>query len=167
MFILYGTGRNGKSTFVDAIATMLEPYAMQTQVDTLTETRQGTGPTNEIARLRGARFVRVSESDEGRCFAEGKVKDLTGQDRISARFLYAETFEFVPEFKLWMATNYKPVIRGTDPAIWDRIRLIPFTVRIPDAKIKAKREIMAEFEAEMAESLPGRLQDASSGKLMA
>jgi putative DNA primase/helicase len=150
MFILYGTGRNGKSTFVDAIATMLEPYAMQTQVDTLTETRQGTGPTNEIARLRGARFVRVSESDEGRRFAEGKVKDLTGQDRISARFLYAETFEFVPEFKLWMATNYKPVIRGTDPAIWDRIRLIPFTVRIPDAKIKAKREIMAEFEAEMA-----------------
>ena len=150
LFILWGSGRNGKSTFVDTIAAMLEPYAMQTQIETLTETQRGSGPTNEIARLRGARFVRVSESNEGQRFAEGKIKDLTGQDRVSARFLYSETFEFLPEFKLWMATNYMPKIRGTDPAIWDRIRLIPFNVRIPDEKLRPKREVMAEFEAEMA-----------------
>jgi putative DNA primase/helicase len=116
----------------------------------LTDKRQGNAATNDLARLRGARFVHVSETDEGRRFAEGKVKDLTGGDRISARFLYAEIFEYVPEFKIWMATNYKPQIRGTDPAIWDRIRLIPFTVRIPDNKLRPKRTVMAEFVAEQA-----------------
>ena len=150
MFILYGKGRNGKSTFVEALADLLGPYAMKTEITTLTDKRQGNAATNDLARLRGARFVHVSETDEGRRFAEGKVKDLTGGDRISARFLYAEIFEYVPEFKIWMATNYKPQIRGTDPAIWDRIRLIPFTVRIPDNKLRPKRTVMAEFEAEQA-----------------
>jgi putative DNA primase/helicase len=87
---------------------------------------------NDVARLKGARFVFASEGEEGRRLAEAKIKELTGGDTITARFMRGEWFDFRGEFKLWLGTNHKPNVRGTDRAIWDRIRLIPFTVRIPD-----------------------------------
>jgi putative DNA primase/helicase len=89
---------------------------------------------NDIARLKGARFVSASETEEGRRLAESLVKDLTGQDTISARFMRAEFFDFRPTHKLWLSTNHKPEIRGTDNAIWRRIRLVPWTVAIPPAE---------------------------------
>jgi putative DNA primase/helicase len=76
-------------------------------------------------------MVATSETEDGRRFAETMIKQLTGQDTIAARFLFAEYFEFVPNFKIWLAANHKPVIRGDDYAIWRRIRLVPFTVTIP------------------------------------
>ena len=87
-----------------------------------------------MAQLRGARLVFASETDEGHRLAEARIKDLTGGEDIAARFMRGEWFSFVPTFTPWLATNHKPVIRGTDAAIWDRVGLIPFTVRfrLPD-----------------------------------
>ena len=108
----------------------------------------GSGPSAELARLKGVRMLSTSEPDGGCRLAEGLVKRMTGEDNITARRLYQETFEFRPEFKVLMATNVKPVITGTDTGIWRRIRLIPFTARFgPDQadpyleeKLTAERE---------------------------
>ena len=132
-FICYGTGANGKSTFLEALSAALGDYAQKTPTETLL-TKRGGGIPNDVARLRGARLVTAVEAEEGRHMAESLVKQMTGGDTVAARFLHQEFFEFAPAFKLWLATNHKPIIRGTDYAIWRRIRLIPFTVTIPDAE---------------------------------
>jgi len=147
LFILYGNGRNGKSTFVETIASILDDYATRTPTETLLAKRQD-GIPNDIAALKGARFVHAAESKEGRGLSESLVKDLTGGDTISARFMRAEWFTFKPEFKLWLSTNHKPVIKETTDAIWDRIRLIPFTVRIPDDKLIPASEVQQMFNEE-------------------
>jgi putative DNA primase/helicase len=105
---------------------------MHTPAETLMSRAKGGGIPNDLARLRGARFVTAVETDVGRRMAESLVKQMTGGDTVTARFLHREFFEFRPEFKLWLATNHKPIIHGTDYAIWRRIRLIPFTVTIPE-----------------------------------
>ena len=133
MFINHGGGANGKSTFQEAIAAALGDYAMRAPTEMLLTKRSG-GIPNDIARLKGSRFVASSETEEGRRLAESLIKDLTGQDTVTARFLWAELFEFTPTHKLWLSTNHKPEIRGTDNAIWRRIRLIPWTVTIPPAE---------------------------------
>lgn len=133
MFILYGTGNNGKTTFLRTVGNLLGDYAAQTPTETLLVKRHSQIP-NDVARLRGARFVSATEAEENRRLAESLIKQLTGGDKVAARFLYAEWFEYVPTYKIFLGTNHKPVIRGTDPAIWRRIRLIPFEVTIPERK---------------------------------
>jgi putative DNA primase/helicase len=126
--ILYGYGKNGKSTLVELLQDVLGDYATNTDTETLLAKRyQGVG--NDIAALKGARFVSAAEIEKGRRLAESKVKQLTGSDTVTARYLFGEPFNFRPEFKLWISSNNKPEIQGTDDAIWDRIRLIPFTQR--------------------------------------
>ena len=134
LFILHGAGRNGKSTLLEAIRDALGEYALRTPTTTLMVQRSDTIP-NDVARLKGARFVSASETEDGRRLAESLIKDLTGGDTVSARFMRAEWFDFRPTCKVWLGTNHKPVIRGTDNAIWDRLKLIPFTVRIPEAEM--------------------------------
>ena len=133
MFIHHGPGANGKSTFQETVSAALGDYAMRTPTETLLVKRSG-GVPNDVARLKGARFVTASETEEGRRLAESLVKDLTGQDTISARFMWAEWFDFKPTHALHLSTNHKPEIRGTDAAIWRRIRLIPWAVTIPPAE---------------------------------
>ncbi len=131
--ILYGFGKNGKTTLVELLHEALGDYARNTDVETLLVKKyQGVG--NDVAALKGARFVSAAEVEKGRRLAESKVKQLTGRDTVTARFLFGENFDFKPEFKLWLSTNNKPVIHGTDDAIWDRIRLIPFTQRFDGTK---------------------------------
>jgi putative DNA primase/helicase len=132
MFINHGGGANGKSTFQEAISAALGEYSMRTPTEMLLA-RRSDGVPNDVARLKGARFVSASETEEGRRLAESRIKDLTGQDTITARFMKAEWFDFAPTHKLWLSTNHKPEIRGTDAAIWRRIRLVPWTVSIPPA----------------------------------
>jgi putative DNA primase/helicase len=135
MFICFGEGANGKSVFLDVVSAMLGDYAVNAQVDTLLNHRNnGSGGSSDLARLKGARMVTTGEPNEGSKFNEGLVKQLTGGDKITARFLYGKEFEFRPEFKIWLATNYRPVIRGTDQGIWRRIRLIPFEMKLPKAQ---------------------------------
>jgi P4 family phage/plasmid primase-like protien len=131
LFVLHGTGANGKSTLLETVRAMLgSEYAIQIRPETLMIKQNDTIP-NDVARLKGARLVNARETEDGRRLAEGLVKEMTGGDTMTARFLYAEHFDFRPEFKLFLAANHKPVIRGTDIAIWRRIRLVPFTVTIP------------------------------------
>src|SRR5215212_2049193 len=126
--ILYGFGKNGKTTLVELLRDVMGNYATNTDTETLLMKRyQGVG--NDVAALKGARFVSAAEVEPGRRLAESKVKQLTGRDTVTARFLFGEPFDFRPQFKLWLSTNNKPVVRGTDDAIWDRIRLVPFEQR--------------------------------------
>ena len=133
MFILFGTGANGKSTFLNTIMNLLGDYASATPTQTFMK-KNGDQMTNDLARLRGTRFVTTTETEQGRRLSEPLIKQITGNDRITARFLYGEYFNFIPTFKIWMATNHKPVIKGTDHGIWRRIKLIPFTTRIEEEK---------------------------------
>ena len=127
---IYGPAQNGKSTFLEVIDAMISSYAIKTPAETLMLKRQD-GPSNDVTRLKGARFVSSAETQEGRSFDESKLKDLTGGDVVTARFLHREHFEYYPEFKIWMGANHRPVIRGVDEGIWRRIRLVPFEVQIP------------------------------------
>ncbi len=146
--ILYGFGKNGKTTLVELLHEVLGDYARNTDVETLLIKKyQGVG--NDVAALNGARFVSAAEVEKGRRLAESKVKQLTGRDTVTARFLFGENFDFKPEFKLWLSTNNKPVIQGTDDAIWDRIRLIPFKQRFEGSKADPK--------------LPDKLRDELAG----
>jgi putative DNA primase/helicase len=144
--ILWGaSGRNGKTTLLETFRAILGDYALRTPAETLLVKRDGAIP-NDVAKLRGARFVTASETKQGRQLDEPLVKDLTGGDTISARFMRAEWFEFRPSAKIFLGTNHKPEIPGTDPAIWDRVVLIPFTVRIPDEE--QDQQLGAKLQAE-------------------
>lgn len=152
-FFLYGTGRNGKSTFIDVIRDVFGDYAANIQPETImVKSSQSNAINSDIARLKGARLVTSVEPNEGVRLNEGLLKQLTGDDTVTARKLYSEEFEFKPEFKLWMATNHKPIIRGTDTGIWRRIHMIPFNVQIPEDKVdknlthKLKAEMTAIFK---------------------
>lgn len=129
--LLVGVGANGKTTLLEIARRLLGEYATQADFATFLE-RIGHGPRNDVARLFGARIVTSSEVGEGKRFDESLVKTLTGDEKIAARRLYQEAFEFHPTFKLWLAANHRPEIRGTDLGIWRRIRLVPFDVVIPE-----------------------------------
>jgi len=131
-FVLWGVGQNGKSTFVETLSALLgTDYAQQATPDLLMQKKQDRHAT-ELAVLRGARLVASVETGQGKRLNEALIKAMTGGDRIRANFMHQDTFEFRPEFKVWLSTNHKPVIAGTDLGIWRRIRLIPFTYCIPD-----------------------------------
>src|SRR5207253_11419144 len=116
LFVLHGSGSNGKSTFLELLQALLEDYAQSTPSATLLakDPHRHEGIPNDIARLRGARLVTAVEIGEGKRLNEELVKRLTGQDTLTARFLFAEFFDFKAEFKLHIACNHLPQIRGTD-----------------------------------------------------
>lgn len=151
-FFLYGIGNNGKSTFIETVADMLGDYASNAQPDTIMMKKYSdNGAGSDIARLRSARMVTTEEPTEGVRLNEGLLKQLTGGGKVTCRFLYGDEFEYAPEFKLWIATNHKPVIRGTDVGIWRRIRLIPFEVNIPADKVD--KQLKYKFREEMPQIL--------------
>jgi putative DNA primase/helicase len=130
LFFLYGTGANGKSTFLNAVTSALGDYHRTAPIETFTSANSDRHPT-DLAALRGARLVTSIETEEGRRFAESRIKTLTGGDPIAARFMRQDFFEFIPQFKLIIAGNHKPGLRSVDEAIRRRFNLIPFTVTIP------------------------------------
>jgi putative DNA primase/helicase len=151
-YFLYGVGNNGKSTFLDVIANLLGGYSSNVQPETIMLKKWGGDSANsDIARLKGARFVTSEEPTEGVRLNEGLLKQLTGSSRVTCRFLYGDEFEYTPEFKIWVATNHKPVIRGTDVGIWRRIKLIPFEVTIP--KEKVDKDLPKKLKAEYPQIL--------------
>lgn len=170
-YFLYGMGNNGKSTFLDVIADIMGDYAANTQPDTLMVHSKvgslGGGANSDIARLKGARFVTCEEPTEGIRLNEGLLKQLTGGSKVTARFLYGDEFEFIPEFKLWVATNHKPVIRGTDVGIWRRIKLIPFEVNIPPEKVdkNLKYNLRSEYPQILAWAVEGCIKWQQTGSL--
>jgi P4 family phage/plasmid primase-like protien len=157
-FIPFGRGRNGKSTFIDKIMDLLGDYAESTPTSTFMASKNDSVPA-DIARLKGVRFVSSQEAEKGRHLAESLVKQITGDKRISARFMHQNWFTFEPICKVWLSTNYKPIIRGTDDGIWRRIHLIPFNVQIPESEVDA--DLPEKLQAE----LPGILNWAIQGCL--
>lgn len=164
LFFLHGTGRNGKTTLLEVVRAMLADYGQQTEAATFLQ-RQGDSIRNDIARLAGVRFAAAIEVGEGRRLNEALVKSVTGQDTITARFLHKEFFEFVPAFKLWLAANHKPTIKGTDEAIWRRMRLVPFEVTIPRADVDRhlKAKLLAELPGVLAWAVRGCLDWQKGG----
>ena len=141
LFFVHGPAAAGKSTFLEAVKSVLGDYAVVSDFETFLQRNQVGGPRNDIAALAGKRFVTSIEVDQGKRLAEGLVKMLTGGDTVSARFLYQEAFEFRPQFKLWLAANHAPRVRDDDDAMWRRILRVPFINVIPkerrDPAIKA------------------------------
>jgi putative DNA primase/helicase len=142
LFFVYGPAASGKSTFLESVKATMGDYAATLDFASLLVSGGGNkGPRNDIARLQGRRLVGSIEVSEGRRLAEGLVKVLTGGDTVTARFLYAEDFEFQPAFKLWLAANDRPRVRSNDTALWRRILTVPFDHSIPkpgrDPAVKA------------------------------
>ncbi len=166
LFFLYGTGANGKSVFVNTLATILGDYAANAPMDTFMETRTDRHPT-DMAGLRGARFVAAIETEQGRRWAESKVKNLTGGDKISARFMRQDFFEFFPQFKLFVAGNHKPAIRNIDEAMKRRLHLIPFTITVPPERRDKhlQQKLLAERDGILAWAVQGCLNWQRLGKL--
>lgn len=168
-FFLFGTGRNGKSTFLEIVRGILGDYATNIQPQTImVNPKSGNAPSSDIARLKGARLVTSVEPNEGMRLDEGLLKQLTGDDVVTARKMFSEEFEFKPEFKLWMATNHKPLIRGTDTGIWRRIHLIPFEVQIPLDRVdkKLKYKLVKEAEGILKWAVQGCLKWQNEGLTM-
>jgi putative DNA primase/helicase len=148
IFFLYGEGSNGKSTFLDIVKALMGDYAKNAESQSIMARRQsGSSASGDIARLKGARLVTTSESKEGAELNEALVKHLTGGEAITTRFLFGNEFEYTPQYKIWVATNHKPVINGSDYGIWRRIKMIPFLVTFdeahkdPDLKDKLMTEL--------------------------
>ena len=133
LFFLYGTGANGKSVFCNVVAAIQGDYATTAPMDMFMATTGERHPT-DLAGLRGARFVSAVETEQGRRWAESKLKLMTGSDPIKARFMRQDFFEFMPQFKLVIAGNHKPAIRNIDEAMRRRFHMVPFTVTIPKAQ---------------------------------
>lgn len=166
LFFLYGTGANGKSVFVNTLATILGDYAASAPMDTFMEARGDRHPT-DMAGLRGARFVSSIETEQGRRWNESKVKAITGGDKVSARFMRQDFFEYTPQFKLVIAGNHKPAIRNIDEAMKRRLHLIPFTITVPPERRDKhlQQKLLAERDGILAWALEGCLAWQRLGRL--
>lgn len=148
LFFAYGNGKNGKSTFMNMLNMVMGDYATTTSVEALLDVNaKGEGASPYMARLPGKRLAMAQEMPEGRRMNESLVKSITGGDRIATRGLYKDVFEFTPTHTLWVSGNHKPRINGSDDGIWRRLRILPFTVSIPEKERRDSRVIEAEFYA--------------------
>lgn len=158
LFFLYGNGANGKSTFLNVLRELMGPeLAKQTPYESFIYKKQGRGATNDLARLQGTRVTLTTEIESGSVLDESLVKQLTGGEAVSARLLYREYQDFVPKFKILIAGNHKPIIRGDDDGIWRRLHLVPFTVTIP------KQHQDPTLAEKLRRELPGILNWALDG----
>jgi putative DNA primase/helicase len=164
LFFGHGTGANGKSVLMDVVAGILGEYHQTAPVETFCATNNDQHPTG-LAALRGARLVTANETEEGRRWAESRIKQLTGGDRVAARFMRQDFFEYTPQFKLFIIGNHKPGLRSVDEAIRRRFLLIPFTVTIPleerDQHLKSK--LRTEGPGILAWALRGCLEWQRNG----
>jgi putative DNA primase/helicase len=165
-FVLHGIGNNGKSTFRETLHALLGDYALSADASLMTERKVPGGATEEIARLKGCRFVAVNETSENDQLHEARVKFITSQDTITARNLYGHFFDFFPTHKTFVTTNHKPIVRGTDEGIWRRLHLIPFTVTIPKSAIEKnfrERHLMPEMAGILNWAIEGTLAYLNEG----
>ncbi len=163
LFFLYGnSGKNGKTTMVEAIMKLVGNcgetsygYGRKVGADTFMKSKNQDDNQRKAATLAGPRFVCTSEVDEDHRLNEQLVKDITGGDTLEGRRLYQEAFTFKPQFKPWMYGNHKPEIRGTDDAIWSRVRLVPFDVSF---KGREDLDLADKLEAELSGILNWAIQ---------
>lgn len=163
----YGQGRNGKGTWVEAVAWIAGDYAGSLPIESLLDNgkRRGDQATPDIARLPGVRFLRVSEPSKGAVLNEGLVKMVTGGDPVDARHLNRDLFTFLPEFKMTISGNNKPTIKDTSDGIWRRMQLVPWGVQIPERDVDRKlgEKLQAEAAGIFARLIEGLLDWAANG----
>ena len=157
LFFCYGTGKNGKTVFLETLKILFGDYAGKAPSEVLMMQRFQSIPS-DIAKLKGKRLVITSEIEESRRFAESRIKDITGGDTITARRMYGDWFEFKPTHKLWIYGNHKPVIRGNDTGIWRRIKLIPFSVKISEDQQQPMNVLLEYFRKELSGILNWAIQ---------
>lgn len=152
VLIAYGNGANGKSTELEAVADVAGDYARAASFDTFATNRDEKSRRFGLAPLAGARFVRAIEGDIGTKLAEGTIKLVTGGEKVPAEYKGRDGFEYTPRFKLWLASNHKPQTRGTDHGLWRRLRLVPYTVTIPedDRDLALPEKLRAELPGILA-----------------
>ena len=151
IFFLYGTGQNGKGVLTSTLEWIMADYCKSAGDEVFTETKNDRHST-EIARLKGARVVLVTEVGQGRRWAEARLKKMTGGDTITARFMRQDDFEFKPQFKPLISANHKPQLKSVDVAMRRRMHLLPFLVTIPPEKRDN------ELKAKLRDEGPGILQ---------
>ena len=157
LVFVYGPGGNGKTVFLNTLSYILGDYATTAPMETFTAAKNERHPT-DLAMLQGARMVSAAETEEGRAWAESRIKALTGGDEISARFMRQDFFTFRPTFKLLIIGNHKPVLRNVDEAARRRFRLVPFTIRpaTPDPHLETR--LRAEAPAILRWAIEGCLE---------
>lgn len=154
LLFLHGGGGNGKSVFLNTIAAIMGDYAAQAPLDAF-HAAQGDKHPADIAMMRGARMVVASETEEGRQWAEAKIKALTGGDKITARFMRQDFFTFTPAFKLTVAGNHKPGLRNVDEAMRRRFLMVPFNHRPAHPDPDLARKLRAEWPGILAWMIEG------------
>ncbi len=145
-FILHGSGKNGKTVTVSTLSRIMGDYAMNMAAESLMIRKNSEAPRSDIVQLVGARLITAAESDSSHRLSESLIKSLTGGDVITARTLYQIERQYRITGKIWFSTNHRPVIKGTDTAIWRRVWLVPFEVEIPEEK--RDRQILEKLAAE-------------------
>jgi putative DNA primase/helicase len=163
MAFVYGPGGNGKSVFISTISGIMGEYAATAAMTTFTASRSDAHPT-ELARLKGARLVTASETEKGHAWAEAKIKALTGGERIAARFMRQDYFEYSPQFKLIIVGNHKPMLANVDDAIRRRFKIIPFILKPPTPDANLEQKLRAEWPVILRWMIDGFLDwQASDG----
>lgn len=168
VFFLHGGGKNGKSVTLKVIRGILGDYALrvQSKLFEATKFKSGAGAASpEIAELKGKRFICTSEIEDGTTLATALLKDMTGDENMSGRFLYENLVEFKPEFKPWIAANHKPDVPAEDQAVWDRMRLIPFDARVEEDQVDPQLgvKLLTEAPGILVWAVRGCLQWQESG----
>jgi putative DNA primase/helicase len=163
LFFVYGPGGNGKGVFLQTIGNILGEYGASAGMDTFTASHGDKHPT-DLAKLKGARMVTASETEEGRAWAEARIKELTGNERpISARFMRQDFFEYMPTFKLVFVGNHKPVLRNVDDAARRRFNIIPFVHQPENPDKGLKDKLRAEYPAILQWMIDGCLDWQRNG----
>lgn len=153
MFILYGaTTRNGKSTLMESILRVFGDYGLTVSPETIAaKQRNSSGPSEDLARLAGRRLANISEPSRGMRLNAAQVKSMTGNDSINARFLHCNSFDFRPQFKLYINTNYLPSVDDMSLFSSNRVRVIPFDRHFePQEQDPNLKHLFAEEEAKSA-----------------
>jgi P4 family phage/plasmid primase-like protien len=162
LLFIYGPGGNGKTVFLSTLATIMGDYAVTAAMETFTASKFDRHST-ELAMLAGARLVTASETEEGRAWAEAKVKQMTGGDPITARFMHKDNFTFRPQFKLTIAGNHAPALRNVDDAMRRRFNIIPFTVKPAKPDHQLEDKLRAEHGRILAWAIKGCLDWQENG----
>jgi putative DNA primase/helicase len=159
---IFGPGKNGKSVFLNTVSGLLGDYAVTASMDTFTASRSDKHPT-DLAMLKGARLVTASETEEGRAWAESRIKQMTGGDPITARFMRQDFFTFQPQFKLTIVGNHKPAIANVDDAMRRRFNIVPFTVKPANPDPMLEEKLREEFPSILRWMIDGCLDWQANG----
>jgi len=165
IIFIYGPGGNGKSLLIDMLSNILNDYAATAGIETFTSSKYDRHST-ELARLDGPRLVSASETEEGRAWAQSRIKTLTGGGKITARYMRKDDFEFTPKFKLIFTGNHKPSLRNVDEAERRRFHIVPFLFlpKKPDKDLPKKLEL--EYSGILAKLIHGCIDWQRNGIVM-